>query len=483
MARLELVLLALIVIGIASAPVRGAVLRPMRSVIPDTQAPAANGTCMESWLRLHDSTLTFSDAQVKAEVLASYANPIDEVNAHRQRPVLYSFVFGGASKSENFIRCIGRLQERCRSEAPCGDHGQCVYGTVGNTGYREYMCKCTPGYTGRFCEREVLTCARRPCRNGGRCLEQPSGTYRCSCPALWGGQHCTEHLWVSKTDHMSLVGSVMGLENDITAIQTAIKMKADKDWQRTEIFLKGMERRLAKKIDQRLDAIALNVSLTGEKIKALASGLGGNPAQPESSQCLPQSADESRSRIVTHTIGNTSFQALCNMSIDGGGWTVIIRSFGRHATFWNRDWAAYKAGFGYPGDEFWLGNDNMHVLTHSQQYEVRIDLATRNAKHFIKYRWMRLADENGKYQLSISRPVEFSFPVPAGQGLDHHTVPFSTRDRDNDVSGDNCAARYKAAWWYVNCYYVLPHAEWDTRFSPSVTGLTFFEMKVRPIIT
>lgn len=31
-------------------------------------------------------------------------------------------------------------------------------------------------------------------------------------------------------------------------------------------------------------------------------------------------------------------------------------------------------------------------------------------------------------------------------------MQFSTQDNDNDVSGSNCAQKYKGAWWYSNCH-------------------------------
>ena len=32
-----------------------------------------------------------------------------------------------------------------------------------------------------------------------------------------------------------------------------------------------------------------------------------------------------------------------------------------------------------------------------------------------------------------------------------NSMKFSTFDRDNDLSGSNCAATYKMPWWNNNC--------------------------------
>ena len=47
----------------------------------------------------------------------------------------------------------------------------------------------------------------------------------------------------------------------------------------------------------------------------------------------------------------------CDQRTDGGGWTVILArkpQAGGQEDF-SRGWADYKAGFGEPGDEHWLG--------------------------------------------------------------------------------------------------------------------------------
>ena len=48
-------------------------------------------------------------------------------------------------------------------------------------------------------------------------------------------------------------------------------------------------------------------------------------------------------------------------------------SYGGQESF-NRDWNDYKYGFGDPNQEVWLGNENIHVLTNSEDYELRVEL-------------------------------------------------------------------------------------------------------------
>ena len=41
----------------------------------------------------------------------------------------------------------------------------------------------------------------------------------------------------------------------------------------------------------------------------------------------------------------------------------------------------------------------------------------------------------------------------AGDALAYHRgMPFTTKDRDNDKAGSNCASLLKGAWWYNSCY-------------------------------
>ncbi|CAG2212160.1 unnamed protein product [Mytilus edulis] len=80
----------------------------------------------------------------------------------------------------------------------------------------------------------------------------------------------------------------------------------------------------------------------------------------------------------------------CDMT-DGKGWTVIQRRIDGSTDF-ARTWNEYKEGFGDVRKEYWFGNKYLNILTSSGDY---------------------LSCNNGKY--------------------------FSTKDKDNDSNGGNCA--------------------------------------------
>ncbi|XP_068105895.1 ficolin-1-like [Hyperolius riggenbachi] len=146
--------------------------------------------------------------------------------------------------------------------------------------------------------------------------------------------------------------------------------------------------------------------------------------------------------------GQNPLKVLCDMHTDGGGWIVFQRRWDGSVDFF-RDWNSYKVGFGSRLTEFWLGNDNLHLLTSSGTWELRIDLgAFDNIKHFAKYASFQVLGEAEKYKLLLGAFTEGN----AGNSMDVHTdVAFATKE--NDSTASKCATLYKGGWWYNNCHH------------------------------
>lgn len=142
-------------------------------------------------------------------------------------------------------------------------------------------------------------------------------------------------------------------------------------------------------------------------------------------------------------------RVLCDMDTNGGGWVVFQRRMDGSVDFY-RNWESYKNGFGKQQSEFWLGNENIHMLTQNGNEEFRVDLEDFDGKKtHATYKSFKLAGESELYKLHLGAFLG----GPAGDSLTfHNDQPFSTFDKDNDNGSFNCAVTVSGAWWYQTCY-------------------------------
>ncbi|KAK3596604.1 hypothetical protein CHS0354_035881 [Potamilus streckersoni] len=196
---------------------------------------------------------------------------------------------------------------------------------------------------------------------------------------------------------------------------------------------------------------------------------------------------------------STRFDAYCDMENDGGGWTVIQRRIDGSDDFY-RGWESYKIGFGNFLHDFWLGLDNIHLLTKFGNNKMRIDLWNwENMTRFGEFNFVRIADEKDKYRILVGG-------YQGNSGNPFHTPQYSTRmqsmqfstfDNDNDMDPGNCARTFTSGWWFNRCYRVNLNGVWyadGTYFGPATNGIVWdlwvengpgyslqaAEMKLRP---
>jgi hypothetical protein len=183
----------------------------------------------------------------------------------------------------------------------------------------------------------------------------------------------------------------------------------------------------------------------------------------------------------------TPVDVLCDMTTDGGGWTVIQNRVNGAVNFY-QGWAAYAAGFGSAATEYWMGNDRIAALTATPS-SLRVDMTRyTGVTGYAVYSSFKMSTASDKYRLTLGVYTAGN----VGDSFSGTGMQFSTYDNDNDGSTGSCAVVYKGAWWYANChssnlngyYYGGPHSsyadgmDWYT-WTGFYEGVTKSAMKVR----
>lgn len=193
--------------------------------------------------------------------------------------------------------------------------------------------------------------------------------------------------------------------------------------------------------------------------------------------------------------GTTSpVQVYCDMGCSGqpneGRWTVIQRRKDGTVNFY-RKWDQYKNGFGQASGEYWLGLENIHLLTLRKKYELRVDIEDfEGSKAHVQYSLFSVGSEQDGYKLEISG---FTDGGAGNSLLEHNGMKFSTLDKDQDTHNSNCARLYLGGWWYGECHSVNINGEYLWGSSIYGIGLNWVswkgyeyslkatEMKIRPV--
>ncbi|KAM6429505.1 fibrinogen alpha chain [Rhynochetos jubatus] len=210
---------------------------------------------------------------------------------------------------------------------------------------------------------------------------------------------------------------------------------------------------------------------------------------------------------------NKVLSVYCDQETTLGGWLLIQQRMDGSVNF-NRTWQDYKRGFGSVDGrgrgEFWLGNENIHLLTQNDTL-LRVELEDWDGNAVYAEYIVQVGSEAEGYALAVS-----SYEGTAGDALidgwleegteytSHAQMRFSTFDRDQDRWEESCAEMYGGGWWYNSCqaanlngiYYLGGH--YDPRynipyeiengvvwlpFRAADYSLKIVRMKIRPIET
>ena len=173
-------------------------------------------------------------------------------------------------------------------------------------------------------------------------------------------------------------------------------------------------------------------------------------------------------------------QARCDMDSSDGGWTVLIRRAPDVVNeLFNRTWDEYVEGFGDLNGEFWYGLKNMHCLTTREPMEVEVEVRKKESESIVlSYDNFRIDGPTTSYTLHVSGKSHSHYDYLSY----HNGMKFSTFDRDNDRSSNNCASNTrKSGWWFNACSrMLLTYTPTPTLYISSTDAYDYAELRVRP---
>ena len=135
---------------------------------------------------------------------------------------------------------------------------------------------------------------------------------------------------------------------------------------------------------------------------------------------------------------------------------VFQRRYDGSVDFPNKDWNAYKEGFGDVNSEHWLGNKWLNLLTTSEKYDYLVwGKAFDGDVRLKKMLGVRVENEDEGFKITFEQEAH-DFEPDEVYGMSHmNGMKFSTWDVRNDNYGDPQSCAYKfGPWWHNACHRV-----------------------------
>ncbi|KAM6909410.1 fibrinogen alpha chain [Xenentodon cancila] len=158
-----------------------------------------------------------------------------------------------------------------------------------------------------------------------------------------------------------------------------------------------------------------------------------------------------------------------------GGWLLAQQRESGVLSF-NRTWAEYRDGFGSVDEqgkgEFWLGNQNLHLLTSQGETMLKVELEDWEGGVATAEYTVQVGSEESGFPLQVS-----GYTGDAGDALATPSslggLKFSTFDKDNDKLEENCAEVYGGGWWYDSCQGANLNGVYHNVGSPVKNGIVW----------
>ena len=146
----------------------------------------------------------------------------------------------------------------------------------------------------------------------------------------------------------------------------------------------------------------------------------------------------------------------------------------------------YVKGFGEAESEYWIGLENMRLLTNEHRLtDLKIVMTSEaGVHHWIRYHGFRIGGRQEHYRLHLGPRVAgnatdelrsvhkvhiqtsfctfFKHTLHSRASRHHSGHSFSARDADHDGGGGHCAEIHRSAFWFHNCFHATLNARHGT---------------------
>ena len=148
-------------------------------------------------------------------------------------------------------------------------------------------------------------------------------------------------------------------------------------------------------------------------------------------------------------------------------WIVVQQRIDGTTSF-ARYWVDYRNGFGEYNGNFWFGLEKMHQLTTNGPYSLRFEFQLPDDTwQSAEYDTVVIDDETSAYTIHVtgfSGDTNIDVMNAPEATRVHNGMKFTTRDRDNDLIGFNCASAnfINCGWWYNACAIISLNTDYSS---------------------